>query len=270
MGDRRSFELPLDGVLVGEAGGSGPPLILIHGWALDRRMWSQQQRAFRRHFRTVSYDRRSFGRNTCAPDLERELDDLDAIRAALHIDRVALLGMSQGGRVALRYALKRPAAVSALILHGAPYESTPPPPGDPAHLPLRDYAALVARGRTAELHKALGAHPLLRVGHRYPAARAALMGMIERYRGADLVGTGVGRTGAFADLRKSLASLQVPTLVLTGEREAAWLKAAADRLVDALPQAERMVVHGGGHLVNMTAARAYNRTIIRWLETRVT
>ena len=266
MSGARNFRLACDGDLVGNCGGSGPPLILIHGWALDRRMWLPQLRAFRRHFTTVSYDRRGFGQSSGAPDLDRELDDIDTIVASLGLEQVALLGMSQGGRVALRYALTRPRAISALILQGAPYESTPPPPGDAAHLPLREYAALVAGGRMGELHAALRAHPLLDVGTDHPTTRANVLRMIEHYRGADLRVVGADPPGAFIDLRESLGSVRVPALIITGDRETDWLQNAANRLVAALPRAQRAVIRGGGHLINMTAARAYNRAVIRWLK----
>ena len=252
----------MDGALVGESGGDGPPLILIHGWALDRRMWAAQQPAFRRHFRTISYDRRGFGESTHAADAEQELDDLDALIRALQLGRTALLGMSQGGRVALRYALAHPDKVAALILQGAPIEPTPPPQGDPAYLPVHEYAQLLKRGKVDEMHAAIAAHPLMDVPAERASAHAALLRMIHGYRGEDLLGT-----GAPADLRGRLSEIKVSTLVLTGDTETPWLNAAADRLAASIPNARRSVIQGGGHLVNMTAARAFNQAVIDFLET---
>jgi len=94
-------------------------------------MWAAQQRAFRRHFTTISYDRRGFGESTLVANAEKVLDDLDALIRTLQLGRTALLGMSQGARVALRYALAHPDKVAALILQGAPIEPTSPPQGDP-------------------------------------------------------------------------------------------------------------------------------------------
>jgi pimeloyl-ACP methyl ester carboxylesterase len=261
----RIFRLPLDGTLAGEVGGSGPPLLLIHGWALDRRMWAQQRRAFRGHFTTVSYDRRGFGQSTCAAGFEQEVDDIDAILHALQIPQAALLGMSQGGRVALRYALARPAAVSALILHGAPFEPTAPPMGDAAHLPVRDYAALLEGGQLSAVHAALAAHPLMHVPEGQARARASIARMIEGYRGEDLLLQPNPAGAGYSDVRDRLSAITVPTLVLTGDTETPWLVTAADRLAAALPQATRAVVRGGGHMINMTAPRAYNRAVIAWL-----
>jgi pimeloyl-ACP methyl ester carboxylesterase len=249
------------GAVAGESGGNGPPLILIHGWALDRRTWAAQQPAFRRHFTTISYDRRGFGQSTRAEDAGQELDDLDALIRTLQLGRTALLGMSQGGRVALRYALAHPDKVAALILQGAPIEPTPPPQGDPAYLPLREYAKLLSRGRVDEMHAAIAAHPLMDVPAERTRARASLLRMIDGYRGEDLLAT-----SAPADLRGRLSEIKAPTLVLTGSTETAWLNSAADRLAANIPNARRSVIQGGGHLVNMTAARAFNQVVISFLK----
>jgi pimeloyl-ACP methyl ester carboxylesterase len=251
----------MGGALVGESGGNGPPLILIHGWALDRRMWTAQQPAFRRHFMTISYDRRGFGQSTRAADAGQELDDLDALIRTLQLGRTALLGMSQGGRVALRYALAHPDKVAALILQGAPIEPTPPPQGDPAYLPLGEYAELLRRGRVDDMHAAIAAHPLMDVPAERARAHAALLRMIHSYRGDDLLAT-----SAPADLRGRLSEIKAPTLVLTGSAETAWLNIAADRLASSIPNARRSVIQGGGHLVNMTAARAFNQVVISFLK----
>ena len=251
----------MGGALVGESGGNGPALILIHGWALDRRMWAAQQPAFRRHFTTISYDRRGFGESTHAADAGKELEDLDALIRTLQLGRTALLGMSQGARVALRYALAHPDKVAALILQGAPIEPTPPPQGDPAYLPLPEYAELLTRGRVEEMHAAIAAHPLMDVPVERARAHAALLRMIHGYRGEDLLAA-----GSAADLRSRLSEIKAPTLVLTGNTETAWLNAAADRLAASIPNARRSVIQGGGHLVNMTAPRAFNQAVINFLK----
>jgi pimeloyl-ACP methyl ester carboxylesterase len=251
--------------LAGDSDGTGPALILIHGWALDRRMWAAQRTALSRHFTTISYDRRGFGESTCAAEVGNELDDLDAIINTRQLGRTALLGMSQGGRVALRYALAHPDKVSALILQGAPIEPTPPPPEDPAYLPVREYAELLRRGQIDEMRAAIAAHPLMYVPVERRRAHASLLRMIDGYRGEDLLGAGAQNPDTFADLRGRLSEIKAPTLVLTGDTETAWLNVAADRLAASIPDAHRSVVQGGGHLVNMTAARAFNRLVTSFL-----
>lgn len=229
-------------------------------------MWAAQLPAFRRHFTTISYDRRGFGKSNLEPDVDRELEDLDSIIRKLRLGPASLLGMSQGGRVALRYALGHPDKVCSLVLQGAPFEPTPPPEGDPAHLPLRQYADFLARGEIDEMHAAIAAHPLMDVPAARKRAHASLLHMIHSYRGEDLRGAKAPAPNTFTDLRGRFSEIQAPTLVLTGETEVAWLNVAADQLTSSIPNARRAVIRGGGHLVNMTAARAYNRVVTDFLE----
>jgi pimeloyl-ACP methyl ester carboxylesterase len=257
--------LQLDGVLAGERSGRGPALTLIHGWALDRRMWAPQMRAFGRHFTTIRYDRRGFGASTCPANLAQELHDLDAMLEQQGLSSTALLGMSQGGRVALWYALSRPQKVTALVLQGAQFEPTPAPAGDPAHLPLHEYGALVAAGELGRVRTAIAQHPLMDVSEQQPRTRAAMLRMIAGFRGEDLRAIGAASSSPFPDLRERLHEIRVPTLVLTGDRETAWLQTAAERLTGGLPGARRAVVPGGGHMVNMSAPRAFNRIVIDFL-----
>jgi pimeloyl-ACP methyl ester carboxylesterase len=228
-------------------------------------MWAAQLPAFRRRFTTISYDRRGFGKSTRTGDAGNEIDDLDALIRKLQLGPTALLGMSQGGRVALSYALAYPDKVAALILQGAPIEPTPPPQGDPAYLPLLEYAELLMRGRVDEMHAAIAAHPLMDVPATRARARADLLRMIHGYRGEDLLAP-----GAPVDLRGRLSEIKTATLVLTGNTEAAWLNAAADRLTAGIPNARRSVIQGGGHLVNMTAVRAFNQVVVSFLKGAMT
>jgi len=123
---------PGQGDLIAEVTGRGRPVILIHGWAVDRRMWALQVPALKRRFKVITFDRRGFGQSTCPAGLEQELDDLDALLDHFKLDQAALVGMSQGGRLAMRYAATRPNRVTALVLQGAPLDGLSPPAFDPS------------------------------------------------------------------------------------------------------------------------------------------
>ena len=99
--------------------GEGVPLLLMHGWTLDQRMFQPQVPRLSERFHVISFDRRGFGRSDATPDLDLELDDLDRIADALSLDTLHLLGMSQGGRLAMRYAVTRPQRLRSLVLQGA-------------------------------------------------------------------------------------------------------------------------------------------------------
>jgi pimeloyl-ACP methyl ester carboxylesterase len=96
-----------------EVAGEGTPLVLIHGWSLNLRMWDQQVSALSRRFRVIRYDRRGFGKSSGSEDVSWDAADLDALLDHLGITKTHILGMSQGARAALRFTLSHPDRVSA-------------------------------------------------------------------------------------------------------------------------------------------------------------
>src|SRR5262245_18547849 len=81
--------------------GEGSPVVLIHGWALDLDMWTPPFAALKNAFRVIAYDRRGFGLSYGLPMLAQDPVDLEHLLDARGIERAALVGMSQGARVAL-------------------------------------------------------------------------------------------------------------------------------------------------------------------------
>jgi pimeloyl-ACP methyl ester carboxylesterase len=239
-----------------EIAGDGLPLVLLHGWALDRNAWRPQIEALSRDFILIAVDRRGFGRSTAPPDLARELDDLLAIQATLGIERMLLVGMSQGGRVALHFARDHPDQLLGLVLQGAPLEGfTPEPAGDEA-IPLDEYATLVRAGRLDEMKAAWGDHRLMRPGGAVSAADLAAL--LTSYRGTDLL---AGSPHGLTPIAEDLAGITVPALVVTGEHDTPWRQSAADAIAQGLPNARRAVIPGGQHLCNLTHPAEFNRLL---------
>jgi haloacetate dehalogenase len=114
--------LPGDGVTIDTlVGGSGPPLLLLHGYPQTRVMWAAVAPVLARHYTVVAPDLRGYGRSDKpAGDAAHELyskrvmaRDQLAVMRALGFDRFAVAGHDRGARVAYRLALDQPAAVTA-------------------------------------------------------------------------------------------------------------------------------------------------------------
>lgn len=254
------------GELAVEVAGRGHPVVLIHGWGVDRRMWAHQVAAFRRHFTTVSYDRRGCGQSTASADLSQELEDIDTILDELKLKSAGIVGMSQGGRLAMRYAIVRPSRVTGLVLQGAPLDDTPLPlPGDACVLPLARYADLFRRGDRATVARELSQHPIMSAGERRTQAQAEIDAMVKDYRGEDLLRSPAAPGEQDPLYAADLAGIQARTLVVTGSNELLWLRRVADRIARNIYGARRRVIRGGGHFVNMTHIGDYNRCVIEFL-----
>jgi pimeloyl-ACP methyl ester carboxylesterase len=226
-------------------------------------MWSHQLAAFRRVFTTITYDRRGTGETTAPADYALELQDLDAILDEIGVHKTGILGMSQGGRVAIQYALTRPHRVTGLVLQGVPLDDPPArTAGDASLLPIERYAELLKRGSRESLLRELEAHPLMSAGTRRALVQDEIAAMLKDYRGEDLVAAAQAEHLPLraADLR----DIRAPTLVVTGSRELIWLRRVADRMARNIYGARRRVIRGGGHFVNMTHAGDYNRCVVEF------
>jgi pimeloyl-ACP methyl ester carboxylesterase len=108
-----------DGKLSYREEGSGPPLLLLHGGALDHRMWDDQTEALADAFRVVAPDFRGHGASSTPQRPFRHCDDVAELITALRLGAVAVAGLSMGGTTALDLALEYPDLVSRVVVVGA-------------------------------------------------------------------------------------------------------------------------------------------------------
>ncbi|MEP3276540.1 MAG: alpha/beta hydrolase [Stappiaceae bacterium] len=110
--------------------GSGPPFMCLHAGVADNRMFTGLQEGLGAQFSLLSYDRRGYGETATQDVPFSHMRDFEALLDRRTIDRAVLLGCSQGGRIAIDYALSNPDRVKALILiasalSGAPASEDP-------------------------------------------------------------------------------------------------------------------------------------------------
>lgn len=105
--------------------GKGPPLVLFHGAAMVAEGWAPQIAAFRKSYTVYVPERRGIGRTA---DIDGDwtyrgmADDMAAFMDKLKIRRAAVVGLSDGGNIALILASMRPDLVRALVVSGANYD----------------------------------------------------------------------------------------------------------------------------------------------------
>src|SRR5690349_12792580 len=99
-----------------EVTAQGEPLLLIHAGVADSRMWDEQLPAFTRLYRVIRFDQRGFGRSSFPAGPFASYKDPALLLDALAIEKVHVIGISFGGKVALDFALAYPARVTSLTL----------------------------------------------------------------------------------------------------------------------------------------------------------
>jgi 3-oxoadipate enol-lactonase len=247
-----------------EVAGQGRAVVFLHGWALNLTAWDDQIRAFAPGYRVVRYDRRGFGKSTGFPDQTADPADLAILLDTLGIRRATLLGHSQGGEVALAFAVAFPDRVDALVLYG-----TGPPVGfgvpfdGPDAFP--DVVAIARQHGPDSVANVLFAHPLAWV----PPGRTDVL---DRYRAfwaayskRDLLEDHEPSMKVPPAQMSHLRALTVPTLVVIGDRELAYIRLVADMYAYSLPNARKAVIANGGHGAHFVQPRLFNAALRKFL-----
>lgn len=241
--------------------GSGPVLLLVHGYPLDHTMWRQQLNAFP-GWRTLAPDLRGFGRST-APDIGYSMaayaDDLVALLDALGVGQAVLVALSMGGYVAFETLRRHRERIRALVL-----ADTRAQPDTPEGRQARDASMLTVRERGAA---AIADAMLPRL-----VGQAASAGLREELRTMMAAAPVAGIAGALAamrdrpDSRPLLPTLaDLPTLVVVGAEDALTPPPDSELMARGIPGARFVVLTGAAHLTPMERPEAFNREVAAFL-----
>jgi pimeloyl-ACP methyl ester carboxylesterase len=221
--------------------GKGPRVLLIHGSATDHATWSIQLAAgaLRERFTLVAYDRRED-----APTVEAHADD------AASLDCEIIVGSSFGAVIALDLARRHGAR--AVVLIEPPMAASDNGPAAPLEF-LAEYDRLTAEqgGPAAAemfLRTVIGDVAFERMPRAYRERATSKWAQI-RADSAALI--------AYRPRYAELAALDVPVLLLGGERSPAYFRATLEALATALPQTRLEVVPAAGHMLHAEAPRRF-------------
>ena len=249
-----------------EVSGEGTPVVLIHGWSLNLRMWDPQVSALSRRFRVIRYDRRGFGKSTGNEDITWDAEDLNALLHQLGVAKAHILGMSQGARVALQFARDHSDRVSSLILHAAPAPDGFGLQWTGADRTRFDEWTTIAREQGLDAFRRVwSSHPLMAIPAGHADAKARLTELLAAYRGGRFLSPASPSGAVAAITMDDVPRIRVRTLVLVGEKEVPFLQIVARALAYYLPDARLVTVPGGGHMVNLIEPDRYNTALLDFL-----
>jgi len=256
--------------LYAEAHGEGLPVVFSCAMCTTSVNWQPQVAPLvAAGARVILWDYRGHGRSSVPTDpgaysLERVIDDLGRVLDWAAPGAPAVLGgLSFGGLASLHFAVRHPERVRALLLvDSGPGFKNPKAQAGWARATDRTATFLETRGLVHFVQKAaattVGLRPEL------PAARAAAAAIAAQ----DPAGLAhfARRVAAVAPpVIDELASIDVPALVIVGEKDEPYLR-AADVMAAKLPDAEKRVIPGAGHIVNIEAAAAFDAVVIDFLK----
>lgn len=233
--------------------GSGPTLLLVHGWALDARVWDPLVADSAQRFRVLSIDRRASVRSQAPPDLAAGAEDAIALLDHLSIARAIVIGMSQGARVALNLCALAPARVAGLVLDGPPPDAWLVGGDWPDDVNPAALAQLLAANGSAAPHAAFAANPLMQLYAADPLAKQLLVDLLGEYSGADLATVPLRAPAAL-----SVQQLQtLPVLLINGGLDTPQRHAVLQAYARTLPPASVRLLQGAGHQPCLDVPREY-------------
>lgn len=245
-----------------EHGSGAETVVFAHGLLFDRRIFAHQVAALRDRYRVIAFDFRGHG----GSEVTRDGYDMDALAAdaaglieALDAAPCHFAGLSMGGFVGLRLAARRPELVRSLVLLDS--SADPEPPENlPRYRLLRRIARLfglrvvagrvmpILLGRTTmtdpERQELLEVWRARVVGQDRKGVTRAVLGVIER-------------DGVYDEL----PGIRAPVLILVGEEDTATPPEKSERMRDALPDAELVVIPRSGHMSSIEAPEAVTRAM---------
>ncbi|MBX6722720.1 MAG: 2-succinyl-6-hydroxy-2,4-cyclohexadiene-1-carboxylate synthase [Dactylosporangium sp.] len=255
-----------------EREGSGPPIVLLHGFTGSTGAWSRLAPVLSPRFETFAIDLLGHGGTSVPADSNRYraewiVRDLATLADRLGIERAAWLGYSMGARTALLFAAECPDRVAALIL-----ESGTPGIADRLERAARAHSdeALAARIERE------GMVAFVNTWERMPmfASHARLPSEVrERLRRQRLSNDPVGLAnsvrgfgqGSQPPLHDRLARLSMPVLLIAGAEDEKYRRLAVE-MAATIPNAEHVIVEGAGHTPHLEQPESFNRAVLAFLD----
>ena len=247
-------KLNRDGVdIYYEVHGSGPALILTHGYSATSQMWKGQIEPLAKNHTLILWDMRGHGQSDYPADPsayseELTVGDIDALLDKVGAKTAIVGGLSLGGYMSLAYYNKHPERVRALLI----IDTGPGFKKDDA----REAWNQTSRSRADTLEKDGLATLKSGSAERAYAVHRDALGLAKAARGM--------LTQRNATVIESLPNIKVPSLVLVGSKDTPFI-AASDYMAAKIPGAKKVVIDDAGHASNIDQPAAFNKAVTEFV-----
>ncbi len=238
--------------------GEGPVVVLIHGTNLDRRMWEDEVAWLKYHARVLRYDLRGQGESDHPTQAYANHSDLLRLLDEIGVKEVSLVGLSAGAQVALDVALAAPKRVQHLVLVSPSLSGYVPKEMPPFFADLGNALRAQDFDRANEV---LLASPIMSVP---PAFTDHVRTMVEANSRLWTIPYSLIEQVSPPAIER-LEKIQIPTLILVGEKDLEALRSQGVLSEQRLPEAQLVTVTGGGHLLNMTSPATFREVVMDFM-----
>lgn len=254
----------LDSVEIGyDESGTGMPVLFVHGFPHNRSLWSPQLQGLTAQARCLAADLRGFGETTATPpySMDRYADDLAGLLDVLHVERAVIAGLSMGGYVAFAFWRRHPQRVRGLVLCNTKAGAD----NEEAKVKRRSLMAVARDQGSSAVADAVLAGML---GKSTRSKRPEIVNEVHRMISSSPTDGVIGALQAMMDRPDStatLATISVPTLIVTGDEDTIIPIDDVRALHAAIRGSTLEVISGAGHLSNLERPAAFNHLVSEFL-----
>ncbi|MCX7308753.1 MAG: alpha/beta fold hydrolase [Afipia sp.] len=242
--------------------GDGPPLICVHGFTTTSEFWREQIETFSTDHLLIRPNLPGHGISPHPHEREYTIEafvsDLESLFQNLRIDKAVLVGLSMGGTIAQKFALKNPTLLRGLVLVGA----TPHGLGPDVNVEnvLRSIADVgIATASQNVIEKSFGSS----------APRALVeFAKNEVIKTPEFVARSAIKSLNESDLRPYLKSILIPTLVIVGDEDVITPPSESKLLAKGIQGARLEIIKQAGHFPMLEQPAMFNRILRDFLEKR--
>ena len=262
MAESRNFGVSMWYRELGE--GAGDPLLLLHAFPLNGKMFEPQIEALSAERRVILPDFPGFGhspRTPAQPDVGYYAGCVRGLLDRLEIPRVVLGGVSMGGYVAFECVRSFPERISGLVLAN----TRPDADSEEIRSTRKEMALKVTEG-------GIGVLPEIQMERLLsPHTRENDDGLVEKVRAIILENTPDGAVAALGAMRErpdstaTLREIAVPTLVVGGEDDTISSPEVMGEMAGKIPGARHVTLPNAGHLSNLEDPDGFNEAVRKFL-----
>jgi pimeloyl-ACP methyl ester carboxylesterase len=250
-----------------EQGSGSETIVFAHGLLFSGRMFENQVNTFKDRYRCITFDFRGQGQSEVTEsgyDIDTLYEDTVALIEALRCSPCHFLGLSMGGFVGLRLAIRRPELIKSLMLLET---SADPEPEE--NLPRYKMLNFVARwfGLGLVVNKVM---PIM-FGKKFldDPQRTELK---KRWRQHIINNHKIGITRAVKGVifrqgvYDQLDQIKTPTLIIVGDQDVATVPAKSERMHSRIPGSKMVIIPGAGHTSTVEEPEAVNAELEEFLK----
>lgn len=249
-----------------EVKGDGQPVLLLHGYPLDSRMWDDQFEEFSKYSQVIRFDYAGCGKSSHHDEDYSLIEDVKGLLACLGVSKVDLVGLSVGGNLAMDFTLAYPEMVNKLIVASSGLLGW-----SDYSLERQNYNKELTELFQKQSHeeavklmcKSWVAGPFRSIDEINPA-------IVEKY--ADMLSGNLTRENGKGKMilpetktMEMVGNISVPTLIISPDIDFPDFRAISEFLHEKIADSQLVVIPGTAHMINMEKPLEFNQLVLKFL-----